>query len=74
MLDSIYNNILIPWLVLGLVTAIILLKISAPYGKFTSTSWGPNISFKWGWIIQETISPNCFSIFLTPFTIFFISS
>ena len=63
MLNSIYNNILIPWLVLGLVTAIILLKVSAPYGKFTSTSWGPNISFKWGWIIQETISPICFSIF-----------
>ena len=63
MLDLIYSNILIPWTILGLFTFIILLKVSAPYGKFTSDSWGPSMSFKWGWMIQEIVSPIIFSIF-----------
>ena len=63
MLDLIYNNILIPWLILGVITFLILLKITAPYGKFNNTAWGPNMSFKWGWMLQEIISPICFSIF-----------
>tara|TARA_B100001750_G_scaffold227367_1_gene220944 strand:- start:405 stop:1127 length:723 start_codon:yes stop_codon:yes gene_type:complete len=54
---------LIPWLALGLIAFMVLLKVSAPYGKFTNTSWGPNVSFRWGWIIQEIVSPICFSIF-----------
>ena len=63
MLDLIYSNILIPWVVLGLFTFIVLLKFSAPYGKFASESWGPSMSFKLGWMIQEIISPIIFSIF-----------
>ena len=63
MLESLYNSILIPWLILGLITSIILLKVSAPYGKFATQSWGPNVSFRWGWIIQEMVSPICFSAF-----------
>jgi len=63
MLDIIYSNILIPWTILGFFTFIALLKVSAPYGKFTSEFWGPSMSFKWGWIIQEVVSPIIFSIF-----------
>ncbi len=63
MIDAIYSHILIPWLLIGLITSVILLKVSAPYGKFNKKSWGPNVSFKWGWIIQEIVSPICFSIF-----------
>ncbi len=62
MLEVIYSNILIPWTILGLLTFIILLKVSAPYGKFSSDSWGPSMSFKWGWMIQEIVSPIIFSI------------
>ena len=62
MLDLIYSNILIPWTILGFFTFIVLLKVSAPYGKFTSESWGPSMSFKWGWMIQEIVSPIVFSI------------
>lgn len=63
MLNTIYSNILIPWILLAFFTFIILFKISAPYGKFSNNSWGPNVSFKWGWIIQEITSPICFSFF-----------
>ena len=42
---------------------IVLLKVKAPYGKFVNQGWGPSISFKWGWILQEIISPISFSFF-----------
>ena len=64
MLDSLSSNILIPWAILGLFTFIVLLKVTAPYGKFTSASWGPSMSFKWGWALQEIVSLISFSIFL----------
>ena len=63
MIDSLYNYILIPWVILGLLTFIVLLKVKAPYGKFVNQGWGPSISFKWGWILQEIISPISFSFF-----------
>ena len=49
MLQEIYNNIIIPWLILGFITFLILLKVSAPYGKFSNKNWGPQISFEFGW-------------------------
>jgi len=63
MLDCIYNNIFIPWVLLGFLTFIVLLWVKAPYGKFVNTRWGPVMSFKWGWILQEIISPISFSFF-----------
>ena len=63
MLSDIYNYTLVPWGVFGLFIFFTLLKFSAPYGKFNSNSWGPSISFKWGWIIQEITSPIVFSYF-----------
>ncbi len=59
---NIYDSILIPWMIFGLLTACVLLRVKAPYGKFRSSSWGPQISFKLGWIIQEVVSPIAFTI------------
>ena len=63
MLDNIYNNILLPWTIIGIITFFILLKIVAPYGKFSNKTWGPTISFKFGWFLQEIVSPIIFSYF-----------
>ena len=63
MLDNIYSYILIPWIIVGLFMFLVLLKIAAPYGKFSDNLWGPSISFKWGWIVQEITSPIIFSYF-----------
>ncbi|GIS57722.1 MAG: hypothetical protein CM1200mP1_16600 [Candidatus Neomarinimicrobiota bacterium] len=52
-----------PWIILGVVTFIILLKIPAPYGKFSNTSWGPMIPSKLGWFVMEIISPVAFAYF-----------
>ena len=55
-LDYIYNSLIIPWIILGLITFFMLFFITAPYGRHNK-KMGPMMSGKWGWIIQEIISP-----------------
>ena len=62
-LKLIYELILLPWAYIGALTCIILLFISAPYGRFSKSNWGPMISSKAGWIIQESVSPIIFGLF-----------
>ena len=63
MQNFIYSKILLPWAILGLITFFVLLKTIAPYGKFSKKNWGPTISFKIGWFIQEIASPITFTYF-----------
>ena len=63
MITSIYNFILIPWLLLAIITFFFLLQINAPYGRFSDNNWGILIDHKIGWFIQEIISPLTFSYF-----------
>ena len=60
--DYIYNIIIIPWAFLGLTTFFLLFFITAPYGRHNK-KMGIMVSGKWGWIIQETISPLIFGYF-----------
>ena len=60
---QIYEAILMPWVILGCITFLILLKIPAPYGKFTKKNWGPMISSQLGWFVMEIISPVMFAYF-----------
>ena len=60
---QIYEAILMPWVILGCITFLVLLKIPAPYGKFTKTSWGPMIPSQLGWFVMEIISPAMFAYF-----------
>ncbi|MEO6169038.1 MAG: hypothetical protein ABIO46_14995, partial [Chitinophagales bacterium] len=41
------------WIGIGLITFIILLKINAPYGRHTRSSWGPMISNRLAWFMME---------------------
>ena len=52
-----FESLVLVWLALGFLTFITLLKIPAPYGKFSKTSWGPMIPSKLGWFVMEIISP-----------------
>ena len=61
-LNSIYHLILYPWLGLGILAFFILFFITAPYGRHNK-KMGPMISGRWGWIIQEVISPLTFAHF-----------
>lgn len=52
--------LLLPVIVfLGLVFG----KVKAPYGRYTTPSWGPVIPAKWGWIIMEAPSSILFLVF-----------
>ena len=50
---SSYQTILYSWIILAVVVFLVLLKITAPYGRHTTPKWGPLISNKWGWVIME---------------------
>lgn len=41
------------WMAIGVIVFFILLKITAPYGRHTSSNWGPQINNRLGWIIME---------------------
>ena len=63
MLTTIYNFILIPWLIIAVITFFLLFTVTAPYGKFSNSNWGKLIKYRIGWFIQEIISPLSFSYF-----------
>jgi 3-oxo-5-alpha-steroid 4-dehydrogenase 1 len=48
-----YQTILYGWILLAVIVFLVLLKITAPYGRHTSSTWGSSISNKWGWMIME---------------------
>ena len=60
--NTIYDFIVLPWLGLGIFSFFILFFITAPYGRHNK-KMGPMMSGKWGWIIQEIISPLTFAHF-----------
>ena len=51
--SELYNTLLYIWIGVAIVLVPILLKVTPPYGRHTSDSWGPTISSRWGWVIME---------------------
>lgn len=41
------------WIVIGVITFFAALNFKAPYGRHTSTKWGPQIDNKWAWFFME---------------------
>ncbi len=50
---ELYNIYAWIWIAIAVVTFIALLKITAPYGRHTKSTWGPLIDNKLGWFIME---------------------
>jgi 3-oxo-5-alpha-steroid 4-dehydrogenase 1 len=48
-----YDLIQYIWMAVGVITFLLLLKITAPYGRHTQKGWGPQINNKLGWVIME---------------------
>ena len=63
MLYSIYDFLLIPWLITAIIAFILLFTVTAPYGRFSNSSWGYLVNYRFGWFLQEIISPLSFSFF-----------
>lgn len=49
-----YHWLVIVWMVLAAATFVALFFVTAPYGRFTRSGWGPRINARWGWILMET--------------------
>lgn len=48
-----YKQIMYVWMAIAVAIFLLLLKVTAPYGRHTSSKWGPQISNKTGWILME---------------------
>ncbi|RLD40748.1 MAG: 3-oxo-5-alpha-steroid 4-dehydrogenase [Bacteroidetes bacterium] len=61
--ETAYFTALYIWMGLAVVTFPVLLKITVPYGRHTTNTWGPTISNKLGWFIMELPAVAIFSWF-----------
>ncbi len=59
-----FNNLVWAWTIIGAIVFIVLLFITAPYGRHSTKSWGPMISNRLGWVLMELPSLLAFSLFL----------
>ena len=64
MLYSTYEQLILAWMAVGIVTFFILLKVTAPYGRHSSSGWGPMISNRLGWILMEVPVMLCLLYFM----------
>jgi len=48
-----YRTFTFGWIALAVVIFFILLFITAPYGRHSTTRWGPTVSNRLGWILME---------------------
>ncbi len=48
-----FSNIVYVWIGVSVVIFLLLLKVTAPYGRHTTSHWGPMINNNLGWFIME---------------------
>ncbi len=48
-----YKLITYGWMAIAAATFLLLLKVTAPYGRHASSTWGPQINNNTGWILME---------------------
>jgi hypothetical protein len=53
MSEAVFQILVLGWIALAIVTFLILLRVTAPYGRHAKGKWGPTINNKLGWMIYE---------------------
>lgn len=48
-----YDIVIIVWFALAAATFVVLLFITAPYGRHSRAGWGPSIDNRLGWLVME---------------------
>ena len=48
-----YRWLVVAWVALAVATFIVLFFVTAPYGRFTRSGWGPRVSARLGWVLME---------------------
>ena len=59
---TIYNFLLIGWVIVGLVVFIALFFKTAPYGRHARKGWGYSFGGKSAWVLMEAASPIAFAV------------
>ena len=54
---QLYQNLVLVWIGLAAATFVLLLFVSAPYGRHARQGWGPLIPARLGWVLMEAASP-----------------
>jgi 3-oxo-5-alpha-steroid 4-dehydrogenase 1 len=60
---TIFNGLIIGWLVLATAIFVLLFFVTAPYGRHMRRGWGIGIENKLGWTIMESASALLFALF-----------
>ena len=50
---ALLNQLSIGWIIIAILVFFVLLKVRAPYGRHTKSTWGPMISNRLGWFLME---------------------
>ncbi|MFA6126771.1 MAG: DUF1295 domain-containing protein [Bacteroidales bacterium] len=48
-----FQNLIYLWMAIAAFFFLLLLKVTAPYGRHTSSKWGPQINNRLGWVLME---------------------
>jgi len=62
--EDTFTYLLYAWIALAFIVFPILLRITAPYGRHTTNTWGPTINNRLGWVLMELPVIIVFSYFL----------
>lgn len=60
MSPDLFRYLVLGWMAIGLGTFVLLFFISAPYGRFARSGWGPVLPARLGWVLMEMASPVLF--------------
>jgi hypothetical protein len=63
MSSSTFQLIVYIWIAIAVIIFPVVLRVIAPYGRHTTTSWGPLINNKAGWVLMESPALFFFAIF-----------
>jgi 3-oxo-5-alpha-steroid 4-dehydrogenase 1 len=53
MIYKTFQSLIYIWMALAAIVFLVLLKVTAPYGRYISNKWGPQINNKLGWVLME---------------------
>lgn len=53
MKESLFYNLVLVWIALACIIFLVLLFVTAPYGRHTTTKWGITIPNRIGWVLME---------------------
>lgn len=56
MIDITSDTFIIGWIIFAVVICPLQFVIAAPYGRHTSSTWGPVVNSKLGWVVMEVVS------------------